>query len=314
MTMKNKILILFTILTISSTSFAQLGTPMSQFSGNQIAWNPGFAGVYDVLSVNLTVHQSWMKIPNAPFMLNFNGHAPFQTRNSAWGWVIQSEKWGPLQGNFIMGNFAHKVYLRNNRILSFGVQAGTMIHTVDWDKLGYIKDPEDPSLGRGRESEAKFDANAGVYYLAPQGYLGFSVRHITNPRYDAIKINDKDWYSQMRSNFLLIAGYNIRVDKDWSLRPELFMRYVHTTPLSANIGAHAHYHNKYSFGINYITGQNGLSFQAKAMITNDLRLGYSYDTFFGTIRPYQQGSHEISVNYMISILRDKARTVDLLWL
>jgi type IX secretion system PorP/SprF family membrane protein len=313
MAMKKHIIILFTTLVISGTGFAQWGTPMSQFSGNQIAYNPGYAGIYDILAMNLTVHQSWIRMPGAPFLLNANVHAPFGIRSQhAWGALIQSEKWGPLSGNSVMGNYAHKILLGNNRMLNFGVQAGVMIHTVDWDLL--VEHTDDPHLREGRTSEGKFDVNAGVYYLAPKGYAGLTVRHITNPRYGSVKIDGKDWFSQMRQQFLAIAGYNFRVDNLWSIRPELFMRYVHTTPLSYNLGTHVHYRNRHSFGINYMSGQSSLSFQARTLITPSLRIGYSYDVHLGDIRPYQQGSHEISVNYMILLERGKVRTVDLLWL
>jgi hypothetical protein len=85
----------------------------------------------------------------------------------------------------------------------------------------------------------------------------------------------------------------------WSFRPEVFLRYVYTAPLSVNVGAHAYYDNRYSVGINFLTGQKGISFQAKATITDQFRIGYSYDVFYGPIKPYQHGSHEISINYLI---------------
>jgi type IX secretion system PorP/SprF family membrane protein len=314
--MKNKIIILLTALTISGVGFAQLGTPMSQFSGNQIAYNPGYAGIRDILSVNLTIHQSWISILNAPFMVNFNAHSPIGNRYHSAGLIIQSETYGALSGNFIKGNYSHRVDLGGHRVLSLGLQAGLMIHTIDWDKPFYIEHPFplDPTLLTGRTSEVKFDVSTGAVYLTPKGYAGLSVLHLTNPKYGKVKIEEKEWFSRLRSQFVAIAGYNIKVDHIWSLRPELFMRYVHTTPLSTNVGMHAHYQGKHSFGINYMSGQNGISFQARTLLTPSLRVGYSYDTHLGTIKRYQSGSHEISVNYMIPLPEHKARTVDLLWL
>jgi hypothetical protein len=57
--------------------------------------------------------------------------------------------------------------------------------------------------------------------------------------------------------------------------------------------------NNLSFGINFISGQNGISFCIKAMASERLRVGYSYDVFFGQIKPYQRGSHEVSASYYI---------------
>jgi len=315
--MKTKILILVAAVALSLQGFAQLGTPMSQFSGNQIAYNPAYAGIYDMLSLNLTVHKSWVRIPGSPQLINFNGHAPFKNQRHAMGFVFQNEQWGPLHGNFILTNYSYKMYF-DKSILSFGVQAGAMVHTVDWDKIDFVSSPEDPALGQGRQTEARFDVNAGVYYLAPQWYAGFSVMHISSPKYGFVEIQGatglETWYSQMRPQFVFIGGYNIQASRDWSWRPEIFMRYVETTPLSTNIGLHAWYQNIYSLGANFMTGQKGVSFQAKAMLGDNLKIGYSYDAFWGDIRHYQLGSHEISISYMIRGIWDKARTVDLLWL
>jgi type IX secretion system PorP/SprF family membrane protein len=174
-------------------------------------------------------------------------------------------------------------------------------------------------LGKGRATEIKFDANAGVYYLAPSWYAGFSVMHLNNPKYgkvDVTLLNGEtvNAFSQMNSQFIFIGGYNYEIDDRWSLRPELFMRYVRTMPVSTNIGAHIFLDNMYGVGANFMTGQKGVSFQAKVMLNERFRIGYSYDVFYGPIRRYQLGSHEIVVNYMIPDLWGKARTVDLLWL
>jgi type IX secretion system PorP/SprF family membrane protein len=310
-----KIITLFIVTTVVGiTGYAQLGTPLSQFSGNQMVYNPGYAGIYDLVSINLSVHKSWFGFKDSPQMINLNGHSPFSNQKHAWGWVFQNDSWGPLTGSFIHGNYSYKMYLHNG-VLSLGFQGGCMVHTVNWDAVEYVENPEeDPFFEGGRTHEIEFDASVGIYYLAPQWYLGFSVMHLNNPKYGNIKINDVNWYSQMRSQFIMTAGINVPVSYNWSLRPQVFLRYVKTTPLSVNVGAHAYYDNRYSVGINFMTGQKGISFQAKAMITDQLRIGYSYDVFYGPIRPYQHGSHEISVNYLIKDVWKNARTVDLLWL
>jgi type IX secretion system PorP/SprF family membrane protein len=311
--MKKILIFVMATFLIKGFGFAQLGTPLSQFSGNQMVYNPGYIGIYDLLSINASVHQSWTGMQGAPFMLNLNGHAPFKNQKHAWGWTLQNEKWGPLQGNFALVNYAHKIYLRNG-VLNLGLQAGVLIHTTDWDKIDYVEDWTDPTLGQGRMNDVKFDANIGAYYMARQWYMGFSVLHINNPKYGIIKIEGTDWYSQMQSQFVFMGGFNIQANDIWSIRPEVFMRYLHNTPVSVNVGAHVHYKNIFSIGSNFLTGQKGVSFQAKFTVSDRFRIGYSYDTFFGAIKPYQHGSHEIGVNYLIRDLWKKDRTVNLLWL
>lgn len=294
--------------------YSQLGTPMLQYSGNQLAYNPGYAGIYDLLAVNLTVHQSWIQLPGAPSMINFNGHAPFRNTKNSWGWTYQREQWGPLTGNFAYGNYAYKIYLRNS-VVSLGIQAGFFNHTVNWDKIDYVEDYTDPGWeGYGRTGTTRFDVNVGAYYLAPSWYVGVSAKHLTRPKYDNLTIQETEWYSQMPTQFFMVAGYNIDVNYNWSFRPEIFLRHVKATPLSTNVGMHAHYQNRHSVGINFMPGQKSVSFNAKTMIGERFRIGYAYAVYYSAIKPYQKGSHEILVNYMIPDLWKKDRTVDLLWL
>jgi hypothetical protein len=125
------------------------------------------------------------------------------------------------------------------------------------------------------------------------------VVNLTNPKYDKVKIDGKDQFSQMRPQVFVIGGYHYQVDDVWAVRPELLLRYVATTPLSMNIGVHGHYMNRYSFGINFLTGQPGLSFCVRGKITDEISMGYSYDVFFGAMKSVQSGSHEITVGYLM---------------
>ena len=313
--MKKHIFILLFIAAFSVKNFAQLGKSLSQFSGNQMLYNPGYAGTYDILSVNLSIHRGWVQLPGAPSMISLNGHIPSKNHRNAFGLSLQNEVWGALQGNFIHGNYAFKVELRSGT-LSFGLQAGALVHTVDWDRIEFFRHPEDVTIpqDRGRETEVKLDVNTGVYYLGHQFYAGFSVMHVTNPKYGTFKIDGTEWFSQMRSHFIMIGGYNFQIDNKWAIRPEVLLQYIHTMPLSANIGTHLHYMNTYSFGANFMTGQRGVSFQARAMLSHQFRIGYSYDVFYGPINPFQQGSHEVSINYIIPNVWNNVRTVNLLWL
>jgi type IX secretion system PorP/SprF family membrane protein len=302
--MKHKIIISIAIIALGAKGFSQQGTPLSQFSSNQIVYNPGYAGLAEVLSLNLAIHQSWIKIPGAPRVVNLNGHAPFGfDEKQAWGWVFQNEAMGPLQENSVYANYAYKVYLGKGA-LNFGLQAGILLQTVNWDEVReHVGSDNDPTLGTGRQHTAKFDANVGIYYRAPSWFFGISTKHLTNPKYDKIEIgqgdNKKEWYSQMGQQFFAMTGFNIRMGNDWALRPEALLRYAIDVPTSFNVGMHFNYMGLYGFGINYLSGQNGISFSARASITPELKIGYSYDVFFGLIKPHQRGSHEISLSYSV---------------
>ncbi|MCL2027930.1 MAG: PorP/SprF family type IX secretion system membrane protein [Bacteroidales bacterium] len=311
--MKNKILISVIIACFCGQTFAQLNVPLAMYSGNQTVYNPGYTGLYDLLSINLTVRKSWVGLPGSPSMINFNGHAPFESQKNAMGFVYQREEWGNLTGNSVYANYSHKVYLGPGT-LNLGVQAGFLNHIVDWDKIDYVMHETDQTLDKGRQPSTKFDAGLGAYFLAPNWYAGISAMNLMQPKYGVHEIDGKEWFSQMRSQFFLTGGYVYDID-EWSLRPEVLMRYVHTMPLLVNVGAHVFYDNTYGLGVTLRTGIKAVNFNLKANIMEGLRIGYSYGVAYGALKPYQRGSHEIQINYTLQIWkRDEMKHHPDFWL
>jgi type IX secretion system PorP/SprF family membrane protein len=299
--MKHKILIL-TLLFATTSVFAQLGTPLAQYSGNQLLYNPATAGLGDVLATTLTVRKQWVQIPGSPSMVAFNAHAPLKNERHAVGIVFCNESWGPLSGNFGYANYAYRMHIHGN-FLSFGLQAGFFNNVVDWTKVD-AKDPGDPTQRYDRRANTNFDANVGMYWFTHGYYLSFSAKHLMPPKinFENNIPSDNDWHAKMGTHFYLMSGYEIPLIKGWTLRPEWFMRYINQTPMAINLGLKAVFINKYFFGTNIQTGQNTISFTFRGFATDNLRLGYSYNVYFGAIRAAQQGSHEISLNYNVNNL------------
>jgi type IX secretion system PorP/SprF family membrane protein len=314
--MKTKISILITTICISATSFAQLSTPLSQFSGNQMFFNPGYAGIYEMFTMNLTYRKQWVGLPGTPEILNFNANTPIKNQRHSVGGVFQREIWGPITANFIYGNYAYKVYTQHG-VLNFGLQAGLINQGINWDLFceECVDDRNDPWFGV-TTANTMFDANVGVFFLTPTYYVGLSAKHITAPKYDRMRLEDggTEWYSQLAREFFFIAGYHYDFDNTWSVRPELITRFVENIPVSVNLGAHAYYLNDYSLGANVSTGMKAVTLTARAMLTHNLRIGYSYDMYWGDIGPQQRGSHEIMLNYYLrDLLWGTKNTERLIW-
>jgi len=312
--MKKYTLIIALTAICTTAGFAQLNLPVAQYTNNQIIFNPGYAGVYDILAVNLSVRKTWVGIPGSPSLINLNGHAPFKNERHALGFVYQRVQMGPLIGNFGYLNYAHKINFRSS-FLSLGVQAGFINSVIDWDQIDVVTHPDDIALRDGRTSTTSFDLNLGAYYQAPMFYVGFSMKHLTHPKFHSIHdpISGDDWYDRQRIQTYLIAGVNIPVADDWSLRPEMLLKYNRYESTSITIGAHAAYQNRFFIGAGVRTGQRAISLMAKGDLSEQFRIGYSYDIHYGRIGSFQRGSHEISVNYHIPVWK-KERTVTLLWL
>ncbi|MDR2907291.1 MAG: PorP/SprF family type IX secretion system membrane protein [Bacteroidales bacterium] len=298
--MKKLSIIMAIVFAGSGLAFGQMGTPLSQYSGNQLAYNPGFTGIYDLLAANLSVRQSWMGLEGAPKIININAHAPLRGGQHSWGGSYQMEEYGNITENLILGSYAYKLFFEES-VLSLGLHAGISHYLVDWDAIEYVSDWTDPTLKKGRLSNINFDASFGLHYMQHNWYVGLSAMHLNQPKFDIHEINGTTWYSQMGTQFFLMGGFNRNLTQDWSLRPEFLMRFVQHAPVAANLGAYVFFQGNYGLGVHYVSGQKTISFGAKIVVIKGFRVGYSYDVALGALKSYQSGSHEISINYTTEV-------------
>jgi type IX secretion system PorP/SprF family membrane protein len=218
-------------------------------------------------------------------------------------------------GNISYVNYAHKINLGEN-ILSLGLQAGFLNNIIDWDRIDHVMDEDDPGLNEARTTTTTLDVNFGAYYQSQSFYLGLSAKHLTMPKFGRLILEetDEEWFSQKRMQFFLIGGYNFALSDDWNIRPEMLVRYVNTMPLTVGVGANIAYLNQFFLGAAFHTGQRAVSLTVKGEVKDGIRIGYSYDIHYGRIRPFQRGSHEISINYFVPLWNRTEKAVDLLWL
>jgi len=203
--------------------------------------------------------------------------------------------------------YAHKIMLGGSSFLSLGVQAGLFNSVTDWDMVWDIMHPQDPHRPEdgGRLVTNRFDMNLGAYLQSEDFYLGVSVRHLTMPRFDEVRLNIggtmEVYRSQVQRQFFVMGGYNFALSRELDLRPHFLARHKPGTPTSLSVGANLVYDNRFFVGSNFMTGQRAVSLVFMAEVMEGLRVGYSFDMHFGIIRAFQRGSHEISVNYFIPL-------------
>jgi len=294
-----RVILQITLMIVGSCAFAQLGTPMLQYYGNQMVSNPAYAGKHDALSATLSVRKQWFQIPGSPMLVSLNAHQPFKGSRHAWGGIIQNESHGAL--NHIVGyaNYAYYLWLGKAE-LRLGLQAGLQNHTVNWGKIEHIKDDDDPFFGTRPSNRTNFNVNVGAIYTTFDYYVGLSIKHLTPPKFNFEKNrpSEKSWHPRSPTQFLLHGGTDFRVDRDWSIRPELFLHYTFTSPLSVNTGVQANYQNQYFFGVNFQTVQRSLAFSVRGFVLENLQASYSYGLFYNVLKSARYGgTHEISLIY-----------------
>ena len=293
---------MFSCFLFAGTVKSQTATPMAQYAGNQMIFNPGFAGAHDLFSANLGVRTLWTGVPGSPRLISLNMHAPFIDQRNALGFIYQREEFGPQIVNLVNLTYAYKFYTGENSFISLGVQAGLFNSITDWGLVRFVRHPEDPAYGRGQRLPTNaFDIGLGIYFQAENFYLGFSGRHLTTPKFDEISLSDNGMGTTVHSHtprqFFLMGGYNFILTEDFDLRPRFLMRHMYGMPLVVNAGVELVYLNRFGFGTNFASGQRAVSLMGSIELFEGLRVSYAFDMNFGVLRPFQRGSHEILISY-----------------
>jgi len=286
---------------MAGTAKSQTATPMAQYAGNQLIYNPAFAGAHDLFSANLSFKTLWVGMPNSPQLISFNMHAPFIDQRNALGFIFQRETFGPQAVNLVNLIYAYNFRIGESSFLSLGVQGGLFNSLTDWSLVDHVRHTEDPFYGEDGWVTNRFDMGFGMHFQSRSFYVGMSVRHLTAPRFDEVYFDGDNFHSRIRRQFFLVGGYNFMISNYFDLRPRILMRYKQNVPLTVSTGVDLVYLERFSVGVSIMTGLPTLTFAASAELFDGLRLGYAFDMNFGTLRPFQHGSHEIFISYFLPV-------------
>jgi len=311
-TMRNtsKLFIMLTLLV--GLNFRASGQQMSlhsQFLMNEYLVNPAVAGHDGFSKVNLTAREQWLGFPQSPKTHS----ASFQTRllNSSYivkknpirkknlkpskmgrvglGALVFDDRNGLISRTGFQITYAYHIPFRESQ-LSLGISAEGYQFKLNHEDV-VLADPDDPDYLIYDPAVFIPDANFGVYYLAKDYSLGFSVYHMFQSSLKMGKTGENDY--QMLRHYFMTGGYTLDLRNDFLLQGYLLLRTTNTfRSFQSDISVTAFYKNSYWFGLSYRTA-NTIIIKAGLKI-EQLNFGYAFDYNINSIRKYTYGSHEFT--------------------
>lgn len=92
----------------------------------------------------------------------------------------------------------------------------------------------------------------------------------------------------------LTAGYVFDLTYSWQFKPSIMAKATMGAPLSADLSANFLYDESYEVGASYRWGDSA-SLLIGARISDNLRIGYSYDFTLSELNKFNSGSHELII-------------------
>lgn len=268
----------------------------SQYMMNGLALNPAYAGSRDAFNITASHRTQWLGMDGAPVSYTLSAHAPMKKEKVALGLFFFNETIDIRTNLGIYGSYAYRLNLRKGK-LSFGLKGGVDIQKADWSRIftepGGNNDPVFPEVN---EQYLVPNVGFGVYYYTRKFYIGASIPSFLS---DSLTTNRVYLYHDFKNyNYLFTTGF-VAGSNFLKIKPSVLLKYSQNTPLQADFNLSLIFGNFLWIGGGYRI-ENALVGLVKFEITDQFRLGYTYDYSLGELNKFSNGSHEIVLIYDFS--------------
>jgi len=279
------------ILSISSFSvFAQQEAQFTQYMYNTSTINPAYAGSRDGLTLFGQYRSQWVGMEGAPKTAAFTINSPINYSKLGYGVSFTNDQLGAMSDNTIAIDLSYTIDVSRDYKLAFGIKASGNFLNVDYDKLTIY----DPTEGTSNLSN-QFNPNigAGAYLYSDKSYFGLSVPYML----EQDRGEDQNYATMKQTmHVYAMAGHVFELSPDVKLKPAVLAKIIQGAPLQFDVSANALFSEKFTVGASYRINaafSGLLGFQ----VTNQLFIGYSYDSEVTKLANYNNGSHEILLRF-----------------
>lgn len=284
---------------------AQQDPQYSQYMFNQVILNPAYIGSKDALNATAMFRKQWVNFNGAPQTTNISLSGPLKQKSLGLGGHLVQEVIGPKSWLSAYLDYAYRVRLGKGR-LSLGLSTGLVNYNFNLSKLN-MQDNSEPLMAYNAGNITRFDMNAGLYYYTSTFYAGISAAHLNSPKlFDVTGTGDKSktvFYS-LDPHVFITAGKAFQLSEDLVFNPSALIRITRGSPVDADLNLNFLLKNKLWLGASFRTS-NTVVLLAQFRVSEQFKVGYSYDQGVRGVVRSIGGSHEIMLGYTFGNYKSK---------
>lgn len=286
-----RLFILPAFIFISIVSSAQQDPQFSQNMFTRLYVNPAFAGTSDAICASLMYRNQWTNFDGAPKTFLFQADAPIG-KSLGLGLSVAADELG--FENTIQPKLAVAYHFNLGASkLGIGADLGMIQREIDGDFV--FNDANDPSIPTSAVSDNIFpDIGAGIYFNSDKAYLGVSASHLTEGELDY-----GDFKSVSVRHYYFTGGYSFDLTPNWALKPSVLVKNDGNIT-QADFNLNVHYANRVWIGGSYRL-EDAIVAMLGINITQNLRIGYSFDITTSEIKDFSSGTHEVMLGYCFRV-------------
>lgn len=308
--MRKILLILSCVLMLNV--FGQQDPQYSQYQFNQMVINPAYAGSKDALSAVIDIRQQWSGFDGAPSTQSFSLHGPLSKKRIGLGMSAYNDAIGPKRVTAAYGNIAYILPINNKLKLSFGLRAGFVNYVFDFNKMNY-KDPgESNAVSTISSNKFKPDFDGGIYLKSSSFYAGVSATHLNSTYIYQDKISytnvsgkqiEYDLTYRLQTHIFGIISKGFLINDNLVINPTLIYK---GTKAINNVDANLNFLIKQRVWLGaFYRSDATVGALLQVLVTNNIKIGYAFDTGIGRIQKRLGNGHEIMIGFDFNTFKSK---------
>ena len=280
-------------------SNAQQDPLYTQYYNNFSLINPAYSGSHGLFTATANIRSQWAGEAGSPETQTLSLHGAMG-KNVGLGLSIVNDKVFVLKETDIYADFSYSIYPSESSTLAFGLKAGGSFLDVNLLELGIDND----ALFSENINEFNPNMGAGVFYYTDRFFASLSTVNILKSKH----YNKNSTVVSSASDemiFYISSGYVFDLGESFKLRPSFMMRSANGSPLSTDISASILWLDKLEFGISHRIDES-VSGLFQIRLSENLKIGYTYDAITSDLSNYNNGSHEFSI--IVNLNKNKRAT------
>jgi type IX secretion system PorP/SprF family membrane protein len=298
--MKKRISIAVLFIHLCGLALAQQVPYYTQTNTNYFLLNPAVTGTKKLVDARICYRNQWTGFEGAPVTQTIALHSRLLKGLMGVGGFMVKDETGPIKLYNFGLNYAFHIHFPDVE-LSIGLSGNMMKYMLDGSKIT-THNSGDHAIDRSVEgSDWIPNMQGGLYLYNDRFHCGLSMHNLLEStaefyREDTIK-NGK---IATAPHIYLSLGYNFSTDPDYVWEHTVLAGYVAGTPLTMDYNLRVHIKEKLFIGT-ALRLKDAIALQAGVTIRKTFQVGYSYDIVTSKLRPYQSGTHEVTLTFRSDI-------------
>jgi type IX secretion system PorP/SprF family membrane protein len=287
---------------MSLASMAQNDFFFNHYMFNPSYFNPAWVGVEEEAFITGHHRSQWLGYSSsfdgsggAPSSQLVSLVIPVRGKLAGVGLSVSNDKVAELNNLQARFSVAGKKEFRFGRIY-VGLMPTLFSQTLDFGQFRPVEQG-DPILLEGKESQLKFDLNAGIFLESNQNYfIGISAINLLEPSFDYGTSVVGGLSNAISTNYIINGGTTIGVSRDFVIKPTTLIR-TDFKSYTFEISGIAYFQEKMWGGLSFRKSESISLLLGYSIMENQLKFGYAFDYVVKDREAKEVTSHEIYIRY-----------------